>query len=411
MQQSDKAILRELARKQLEIANSPGNLETVAQWRRHAARRPGRPMVHIEIDTFQQEIIAPMLRCQDPDARSLEYRLYHAFTNRELFGDDKPVAPYFQVGWQGYFRLFGYEITRTEAVDAKGGTLGHQFNYVIGELEEDYHKLGPSEFGVNAAASKAHLAAAEDAIGDILPVKMGMNCLYAVPTQQIVHMMGMENMYVAMLDCPELFLQMMDRVADDYIAWYKLMELEGYLLPTTGFEGLGQGTWCFTDELSGTETPTTREVWGFMDSQETVSISPEMFGELIFPCYKKIADQFGLLSYGCCEPVHPVWELVKTFPGLRKVSISPWCDEVYMGERLRGSDVIFHRKPSPNYLGVGETLDENAFREHITATMRAAKGCTLEITQRDVYTVHNNPGKVRRYVELIRQCAEREWQP
>ena len=29
---------------------------------------------------------------------------------------------------------------------------------------------------------------------------------------------------------------------------------------------------------------------------------------------------------------------------LRKVSSSPWCSEEYMGERLRGSKVIYHRK-------------------------------------------------------------------
>ena len=31
-----------------------------------------------------------------------------------------------------------------------------------------------------------------------------------------------------------------------------------------------------------------------MDSQETVSISPEMYEEFIFPCYKKISEQYGL---------------------------------------------------------------------------------------------------------------------
>lgn len=40
-----------------------------------------------------------------------------------------------------------------------------------------------------------------------------------------------------------------------------------------------------------------------MDFQETVGISLEMFEEFIFPCYKKISESYGLLSYGCCEPV------------------------------------------------------------------------------------------------------------
>ena len=67
-------------------------------------------------------------------------------------------------------------------------------------------------------------AAIEEAIGDILPVKMQMDCLYSVPTQMIVHFMSMENMMFAMYDYPELFHEMMNRVADDTLAYYKMLE-------------------------------------------------------------------------------------------------------------------------------------------------------------------------------------------
>lgn len=80
-----------------------------------------------------------------------------------------------------------------------------------------------------------------------------------------------------------------------------------------------------------------------------------------------------------------------------------------MGERLRGSKVIYHRKPSPNFLGVDETLNEEAFREHIRKSLSAARGCKMEITQRDVYTIHHNIPKARRFVEIIRQEIENHW--
>lgn len=35
---------------------------------------------------------------------------------------------------------------------------------------------------------------AQEMFGDILPVRRTMNGLYAVPTQDVVHLMGMENM-------------------------------------------------------------------------------------------------------------------------------------------------------------------------------------------------------------------------
>ena len=81
-----------------------------------------------------------------------------------------------------------------------------------------------------------------------------------------------------------------------------------------------------------------------------------------------------------------------------------------MAEQLRGSGIIYHRKPSPTYLGVGTSLDEDAFRKHIEKTVKTANGCKLEICQRDVYTVNNDMNKVRRYVEIIRETIDKYWE-
>ena len=81
-----------------------------------------------------------------------------------------------------------------------------------------------------------------------------------------------------------------------------------------------------------------------------------------------------------------------------------------MGEQLRGRKAVFHRKPSPNFLGLTGTLDEAAIREHFDHTLQAARGCTLEFTQRDVYTVQKDPARVRRYMQLLREEIETHWQ-
>ncbi|MEG1744598.1 MAG: hypothetical protein RR215_03335 [Ruthenibacterium sp.] len=411
MNATEKERLRALAQKQLAWANSPVNLARVQDWKRHNEGGRGRPIVHVELDTFEEEILFPALQCQDATARRLELDLLRNFTNIELFDDDWVVAPYFGVQWETSFHLFGYDITRTTAVDANGHSLGHQFNHVLADLEDEYEKLHQSTWSVDREATERYRSAAEDAFGDILPVRMEMASPEAVPTQKIVHLMGMENMFFSMTDYPELFLQMMQRIAQDYKNYFLFLQDSGLLCPTTGFELLRQGSKCFTDRLPQKEHPALSEVWGFMDSQETVSVSPQMYRDLIFPCYQQIAAQFGQLSYGCCEPVSAVWEFVKTLPNLRKVSVSPWCDQQRMGSELKGTDIIFHRKPSPNFLGVDKVLDEAAVRAHIKETLEAAAGCVVEFTQRDVYTVHENPAKVRRYVEIIREQCERYYKP
>lgn len=406
----ERDILRRLAARQMEYARSDEMQTLIDLWKKHNRCRQERPMIQLELWTFRKELLPQRLQCIDPFAREIEAQLHSFLIPRELFRDDQVVPDFFPIRWQTWFRLFGHHIPQE---DPEAAQPGCRFETLISDLEAD---LPSSEWGVNRAATQRRFDAVNDLFGDILPPRLSGACLYSVPTQEVVHRMSMEEMCFAMYDAPDAFKRLMSRIADDTIDYYRWLEQENLLLPTTDCEPLSQASYCYTDELpdasalSGGRHLTTRDVWGFMDSQETVSISPQMFGEFIFPCYRRIAEQFGLLSYGCCEPVHPIWDdYISTLSNLRKVSISPWCDESSMGERLQGSHIIYHRKPSPNFLGVGSALDEDALRAHINDTLLAARGCTLEFSQRDVYTLGGQPQKARRYIEILRECIDKNW--
>lgn len=416
--QDDRIILREAARLQLEYANMEVNRRRIREWYLHNSLQGDKPLIHLEMWTFSQEILPAYLKCTGAFAREVETKLYCNFLNQKLFDDDRVTPDYYELNYDTFFRLFDIPVEVEFTKDASDNeSVGRHFISKVRDLEEDYARLKNTVFGVDIDATGNKKRVIEEAIGDILPVKLTMDCLYSVPTQMIVHIMSMQDMMFNMYDYPELFKTMMDRIAEDTLAYYRMLEEKRLILPTVGHESLGQGTWCYNNELPDwTEFEKrpliSKDVWGFMDSQETVGISPEMYEEFIFPCYRKIASQFGLLSYGCCEPVHPIWDsCISKLDNLRKVSISPWCDEEFMGERLKGTRVIYHRKPSPNYLGVGEILDEEAVRKHIRKSLKAAGGCRMEITQRDVYTIHHNIEKARRYVEIIREEIENHWKP
>ena len=406
VEELDKKILREVAKKQLEFAKQERNEILKKEWVKHNELLGERPMIHLEAGTFEQEILPQRLRCTGEFAREIERKMYQNFQNQELFDDDRVTPDYYGINYDTNFTLFDIKMHVQEAWAGNGEkSVGHQFESLIGDLEDDYNKLHKSTFGVDIVGTHEKKNAIEEVIGDILPVKLEGYGLYSVPTQMLVHIMSMENMMYNMYDYPELFKEMMKRISDDTLEYYLFLEEKNIILPTTAGEVLGQGSWCFNTSLpKEKDRLTTKEVWGFLDSQETVGISPEMFEEFIFPTYKSIGDSFGLLSYGCCEPVDPIWErCISKFENLRKVSISPWCNEEYMGEQLRGSKTIFHRKPSPNYLGVGTTLDEDAFRKHIRKSLLAARGCKVEITQRDVYTINHDVAKAKRYVDIIKE--------
>lgn len=410
----DREILRNHAGYQMELAQMERNKKLIQMWYDHNELQGERPMIHLEMETFSHEILPQRMKCRGEFARVVEKQILDNYLNQELFDDDRVTPDYYPLEYDRWFTLFDVPV-QIQHTNTEAGTesLGHHFIPSISDLEEDYEKLKASDFGIDIASTMKKKEVIEDAIGDILPVKLITSCLYSVPTQMLVHIMDMQDMMFAMYDTPELFKEMMDRIAKDTISWYRLMEEKGILLPTVAGEPLGQGSWCYNRTLPDTlERPLkSTDIFGFMDSQETVGISPEMFEEFIFPCYQKIASQFGLLSYGCCEPVHPIWErCLSKLPNLRKISISPWCDEEYMGQQLKGSRVIYHRKPSPNYLGVDQILDEDAFRRHIRKSLKAAAGCEMEITQRDVYTIHRNVAKAHRYIEIIKEEIACNWQ-
>ncbi|MGN0493706.1 MAG: hypothetical protein ACI4F7_08675 [Acutalibacteraceae bacterium] len=400
MNGKDLNRIRELAKEQMEIAKSPEMQELAEDWRKLNDCESQKPLVTVELLSFEHEILPQFMKCDTEEGRELERIFLRNIINHKYFGDDTFVSDFIPVYYGAYFKPFDIDLN-IENTDG----VGRRFIPALFDLESDFNKLKPSLMGViQKSETEKRTEYLNELFGDIIPAKIVGNALYTVPTQDIVHLMSMENMYLAMYDTPELFHEMMRLLTDDYLKYFDLLEHNGYLLPTVFCERVGQGTYCFTNDLPKENITKTNQIWGFMDSQETAGISPEMYNEFIFPYYKKIMDRYGLLSYGCCEAVDPIWELcISKVKNLRKVSISPWCNEEYMGEQLRGRKTVYHRKPSPNFLGVGKNLDEDGLRDHIRKTLSAAKGCTLEITQRDVYTVNNDIDKVARFVKIIKQ--------
>lgn len=413
---NDRKILLEAAKRQLEFANTERNKILKEKWYLHNALQGEVPMVVLESWGFNNEVIEPRLKCEGEFARKVEFDIYQNFVNQELFEDDRVTPERFEMNYDTEFKLFDLDVQK-EYVSGKqeedSAGIGVRFIPVIEDLEDDFDKIKRSTFSVNMDSTKKKFDILTETIGDILPVRIKMDCLYGVPTQMIIHLMDMENMMINLAQYPELFKKIMDQAAEDTLAYYDMLEDKRLILPTTEYESVGQGSFAFNRELPDTTTarPLTRkDVWGYLDSQETLSISPKMFEEIIFPCYEKIGSQFGLLSYGCCEPIHKIWDsCLSKFRNLRKVSISPWCDEEFMGERLQGTNIIYHRKPAATFLGVGELLDEDAFRKYIRKSVLAAKGCKMEITQRDIYTINNDVKKAHRYIEIIREEIENNW--
>ena len=121
----------------------------------------------------------------------------------------------------------------------------------------------------------------------------------------------------------------MEFLGQDIQRFLDWQEANGLLVMNNGNTYAGAGSYGFTNELQQTgDKVVTQNLWVNMNSQESSTISPQMYGELVFPYYKELASRFGLVYYGCCEPVDAIWEpYLSTLPNLRKVSCSAWCNE------------------------------------------------------------------------------------
>jgi hypothetical protein len=207
----------------------------------------------------------------------------------------------------------------------------------------------------------------------------------------------------------------MRELTDSYLAYMDAAEAGGAMLPNNDGSRVHQDSYGYTHDLPGLgelDRPVRlSDVWGYSNSQETVGMSASMFNEFFFTYMKEFADRCGLFAYGCCEPVHELWApCLSRLPNLRKLSVSPWCDEDDIGEKLRGTKICYHRKPSPNYISVDSVFDEGAFLKHMEHTVKAARGCPLEITFRDITSVRGEPRRLTRAVELTREAFARLWQ-
>ena len=406
---SEREYLRDLAKKQLEIANSEEMQKKEALWYAHNDCKTREPVVTLERGTFNREfehLWKPV--CKTDAARGLEYYFHSNMVQYEYIHDDTVMPKEFAVGIWAWLKPFNIDVRRSRSI---GETYAYAVDHEIKDLKEDYHKLQKSPRGCNFENSVKHKEFVEDIIGDILPARLAFTPCVSL-AQNIYGLMGLETMMYSMYDYPELFHEMMQTLTDEYIALWDYVEENNYVRPNNFNVGVPQGTYGFSNELPRTKDGNYNlgDIWGYMDSQETSEISPDMYNEFFFPYYKKISERFGWFSYGCCEGVSSIWEdSVSKYENLKKVSISEWCNEEYIGDKLRGTNIIYHRKPFPNFLAVDKEFDVKGFSEHIEKTLKAAKGCYLEFSYRDVYSLQGDIYRGKKVAKVIHDCIDKYW--
>ena len=411
--EKEQNYLRTLAERQAEIAALPVMETRKQRWYELNDGRAGvHPPVIIETWTFDRDFMPESIfQCKSEIGRGIERQLLRNIRNHELIDDDKVIPDTLDIGWFVDIDEFGLTIERTKVKDAQGFETGYQFEHPIQDLERDFERLKPAVCRVDRERTERWQAFLHDLLGDLLPVRIRTGTFGSTMlTHRVIELMGMEAFFVAMIDTPDAMHRLMAFLRDNALRMMHWAESEGLLRVNNGNQASFGSSYNFTTQLPAPDYPggpaRLKDMWGNANSQETVGVSPAMFHEFCYPYYRDVCEPVGLVYYGCCEPAHPFWDDLSRLPNLKKVSISRWCDEAFMGEALQGTEIVFSRKPDPNFLSVDETLNEEAWAAHIRETLDATPGVFVEFIIRDVYTVHGDLGNARRAVEIARREIE-----
>lgn len=390
---ADRDRLRALAGRFAEIATSDEMNRRREAWR--LSNRLEKRTVPFQIEdngSFFQDLLPP-LQCEGKIEREWERRMLRAIENHELIPDDRVFPPYFAIEWNIHRPDVLPDYRVTHADDGHGGNLGYTTNQPLADLPNSLHKLQRGEFRVDRDATHRLVERAQALFGDILPVRIrNRSAVWAGAgmAQQAVNWTGMENLFLHMVDAPESVHAFFDFVARERCDYFDWLEQEKLLKPNSGEDCVGSGSCGFTDELPRREIAPgeplrCEDLWGFQESQESTGISPDMFAEFIFPAQKRVSSRFGLVYYGCCEPVHDLFPVIKDLENVRKITVSPWCDQESIAAQA-GRTVVLSRKPHPIKL-CGETWNPDEFRNHIRETLTIARDNFVELIFRDTCTL------------------------
>ncbi len=171
----DKNVLRELAKRYMEIAGKDEMVERKKLWKDLHDLKPQRPMIIFEPFWLDGYLDDYALQCQDEQLRNVEKRMVFAIRQYEQMGDDVVLEPYFRIAWWGPgLTVTGKEFgdIKIEEHNAKIPGLAYLSNFPI-HTPDDVKRLKPRSFKIDKEPTLKMKEKMGTIFGDILPVKIG----------------------------------------------------------------------------------------------------------------------------------------------------------------------------------------------------------------------------------------------
>ena len=405
----DLKIIRELAARVAQIAALPIQDEKRVLWRKLNGRQPVRPMVMVDQVCWNEMHLEEglILACDDVECRKYELGLRRILYQWKHFPVDRVVESFVRVPKAISNTGLGVVVREETAVsDPSNAVVAHKYENQF-QTEDDLEKIQMPVVGHDEAETERRLAVAHELFDGLLDVVPWGADLYLSLWDPIATWMGVENALFAIIDRPDFIHRLLSRMTEGYLSILDQLEEQGLLC---GEQSSIHCTGAYTDELPASnydpQRPRTKDIWMFGLAQMLSSVSPAMFKEFEVDYSRRICERFGMVYYGCCDPLDGKMAEVRMIPNVRKISMSPWVNEE-RGAAAMGGDFVYSRKPNPAFLAMGD-FDGAHIRKDLTTTRDICEkhGCPLELIQKDISTVCYQPERLFEWAKIAMEVVE-----
>lgn len=403
----EREILRELARRYMELANLDINEARRKRCADINNLKSARPVIWIdEIPWHEINGTGELdLFCEDAFLREIEWFFRSRLFQWNYFQADMVLTPYYPLQKSSGSSGFGVEIQEEVLeTDGRNSIVSHSYGDRL-DTEEKVEKLHIPVLWADPEEDDRKKAAAQEILGDLMPVRLCGTYACFQPWDELAKLRGVEPLLMDMIERPEFIHQIMEKMTEIGLSAMEQQERLGLLdaEPVTLHctppyrDGASDSVGSGPAKLDG--------VWFRGAAQILGSVSPAMFDEFELQYIRPLAEKCGLTYYGCCEPLDSFLPHVKKIGNLRKVGVSPWANQEKCAEQI-GKDYVFARKPNP--AAVALSVDEDAVYREIHNTLKICDkyGCALEFVLKDISTVSGRLENLIRWNRAAKKAVD-----
>lgn len=389
--QKERALVRELAKQYREIAESPKHVRMRQRFCDNNDLHMVRPpLIMEEIPWHEMNLDGELdCICKDDGLRGMEWFLRTALFRERHFACDNYMEPVWPV-YKAYSST-GNGLSAKEsiiAVDDRNHIVSHHYEDVL-EDERALDSYNDPVITAYPEQDAKNLEFAREVLGDILPVELRGHGIYYAPWDRIARLRGVEPILIDIYDRPEYLHKIIGLFARGMQSEMDQMEALGLYDPR------GLSLHCTPGAVTLPQKAEPghygcKDLWFRTMAQMFSSISPAAHYEFDIQYSLPLAKRCAFTYYGCCEPLSDRIDILKKYPNLRKIGVSPWADVAASAEQI-GGNYVLSRKPNPAHVAIRTNPEQ--IRKELTETVTLCQkyGCPCDITLKDISTVGYRP--------------------